>query len=314
MVEDRIMRATSAGIALLWLGLVAANARARDLDDLQGAWDMAGLMVTRRPDFKQENLALRLTITGNQIEIRAKGAADAKYMTTFFGTDLVRATFRLDNPRAGPKSLVLTRVTSSKGQANRQVTQYGIYELSYGRLMVYLTVAGDPAPRSFSHQPKLEYLWVSGTRADTKAVAGKDKGNDKGSSAFKCEHRGFNGRAAWRGPASCRLCTFPRKNHDKGAPLNANDTRDPLVGHWSWFDGGTVTVLPGGTLVHDKGNRGTWNIKDRAQRTYTLRWLQGGFVDTIQLSEDGQSLSGSNQNGTAVSARKVTEGRARPKS
>src|SRR6516164_6844461 len=40
--------------------------------------------------------------------------------------------------------------------------------------------------------------------------------SSSGSSAFKCEHRGFNGRAAWRGPASCRLCTFPRKNHYVG--------------------------------------------------------------------------------------------------
>jgi hypothetical protein len=71
-----------------------------------------------------------------------------------------------------------------------------------------------------------------------------------------------------------------------------------------------VTVLPSGTLVHDQGNRGSWTKKDRPQRVYTLRWLQGDFVDTVRLSEDGQRLSGSNQSSATVSARRLPEGPA----
>jgi hypothetical protein len=50
-------------------------------------------------------------------------------------------------------------------------------------------------------------------KREEERIAEEDRKNN-GSSAFKCEHRGFNGRAAWRGPASCRLCTFPRKNQN----------------------------------------------------------------------------------------------------
>jgi Tol biopolymer transport system component len=85
---------------------------------------------------------------------------------------------------------------------------------------------------------------------------------------------------------------------------------DPVVGKWAWFNGGTVSILPDGTLTHEQGNRGTWTVQDRARRVYVLRWRQGDFVDTVTLSEDGQSLSGTNQGGAAVSARRTPEGPA----
>jgi TPR repeat protein len=81
--------------------------------------------------------------------------------------------------------------------------------------------------------------------------------------------------------------------------------RDPIVGTWSWFVGGAVTIRANGMLVQDQGNDGSWERRDPARQVYILRWRLGGFVDTITLAEDGQSLAGTNQFGVSVTAQKI---------
>lgn len=276
------MKAISTCVALLGLGFLADTARADDPRDLQGAWDLKGLAITRRSDafseFQQTRVALRVAVAGDQIEFRGMGRFGNKDMKIFFGTELVRGTFRLA-PQSNPKGITLTRVVFSKGGVSQQVIQLGIYELKDGKLMLYLAAPGSPAPAAFAHQRGAEYLWLSGRRVGTEAVAGTEKGN------------------AGQAPSP---------------PQAPDPTRDPIVGKWTWFDGKTVTINPDGTLEHEAGNRGTWNIQDRPRRVYTLRWLQGNFVDTVTVSEDGQNLSGPNQGGTAVSARKLPETSAPP--
>ena len=79
-----------------------------------------------------------------------------------------------------------------------------------------------------------------------------------------------------------------------------------IVGSWSWFDGGVVTVRSDGTIEHDiSGNSGRWECIDPDERTFTLRWERGDWVDTLTLSVDGNELQGTNNAGMSVSGRRV---------
>ncbi|MCG8608396.1 FecR family protein [bacterium] len=79
-----------------------------------------------------------------------------------------------------------------------------------------------------------------------------------------------------------------------------------IVGAWRWSNGGRVDIRENGTMSGGGGsNSGTWEWDSR-RRVFILRWKQGGWVDTVTLSVDGQRLSGSNQQGTTVSATRIT--------
>jgi len=79
-----------------------------------------------------------------------------------------------------------------------------------------------------------------------------------------------------------------------------------IVGSWSWFNGGVVTVRSDGTIEHDiSGNSGRWECIDPDERTFTLRWERGDWVDTLTLSVDGNELQGTNNAGMSVSGRRV---------
>ena len=72
-----------------------------------------------------------------------------------------------------------------------------------------------------------------------------------------------------------------------------------IIGTWSWFTGETVEIRPDGTFSSEK-NRGNWELSDQYSRQYTLRWEVGEWIDSLTLSNDGDSLSGQNQYGTTV--------------
>lgn len=89
-------------------------------------------------------------------------------------------------------------------------------------------------------------------------------------------------------------------------PLST-DLYSRIVGEWTWFNGGVVTISSDGTMRHDlSGDSGTWHRTDAIQGTFTLTWTKGGWVDTLTLSSDGQSLEGTNNVGMSVSGRKLT--------
>jgi outer membrane protein assembly factor BamB len=80
---------------------------------------------------------------------------------------------------------------------------------------------------------------------------------------------------------------------------------EAILGKWMWFIGGEVTVNPDGTFTQQSGNTGTWECTDATKGAVTLRWRQGGFVNRMLLSPDGQSLSSLDPSQMFVTAKRI---------
>lgn len=80
-----------------------------------------------------------------------------------------------------------------------------------------------------------------------------------------------------------------------------------IIGTWNWFTGTKVCMHPDGTLDGWEGNQkinsGTWT---GSGNKYTLNWVDGGYIDTLTLSLDGQSLDGFNKGGTHVTGNRIS--------
>lgn len=83
-------------------------------------------------------------------------------------------------------------------------------------------------------------------------------------------------------------------------PPPANTILEAAIGYWSWFNGGTVELRPNGTLGRNGANDGTW--KQIGNSLIQLSWYGGLYIDTLTLSKDNNTLSGSNAQGVPVSA------------
>jgi hypothetical protein len=80
-----------------------------------------------------------------------------------------------------------------------------------------------------------------------------------------------------------------------------------VVGEWNWFTGGTVTIRSNGTVSHSQPgpvSSGTWRYNPRSGRV-VISWENGRYVDTLTLSQDGNTLTGANQNGAPVSGWRI---------
>jgi Caspase domain len=71
-----------------------------------------------------------------------------------------------------------------------------------------------------------------------------------------------------------------------------------LAGRWSWFNGFTVTIVAEGS-AEGASVLAKCETLDLAQRRYVIRWVNG-FVDTLVLSRDGNTLDGTNAHGIRV--------------
>jgi len=80
---------------------------------------------------------------------------------------------------------------------------------------------------------------------------------------------------------------------------------DAIVGRWSWFVGGEVTISPGGRFGQQSGNGGTWECADAASGRVTLRWKQGGFVNQVAVSADGNQLASTDPTQSYVTAKRI---------
>ena len=99
------------------------------------------------------------------------------------------------------------------------------------------------------------------------------------------------GRASGAAPAS--------------AQASGSDSCQKIAGNWKWFTGGIVIIhadnkvgwkaTPNATSAIP----GTWQCDQKG--AYTLSW-SNGFVDSLTLSGDGNSLSGANAQGVKVTA------------
>ena len=80
---------------------------------------------------------------------------------------------------------------------------------------------------------------------------------------------------------------------------------EAVVGKWTWFTNGVVTINPNGTIVHDPGNDGTWECTDPSHNRITVHWRIGGLVNAMALSPDGRSLSSTDPTQRFVTARRI---------
>jgi len=84
-----------------------------------------------------------------------------------------------------------------------------------------------------------------------------------------------------------------------GAELN-----DPIIGQWKWFTDETKTFHADGSITKD----GTWRCVNPGgnPRKYVIVWFEGKFVDIVVLGNDGNRLSGWNDEGVQVSGERLS--------
>lgn len=72
-----------------------------------------------------------------------------------------------------------------------------------------------------------------------------------------------------------------------------------IVGSWDWAAGQTIKAREDGVLIVYEGNRqinsGRW--EKQSDGSFRFTYESGGFVDTIRLSDDGESIFGKNNRG-----------------
>lgn len=95
----------------------------------------------------------------------------------------------------------------------------------------------------------------------------------------------------------------PAKPAAAPARAAASSACPSVAGVWTakgaWnvlFGGGDTVINADGTASHRSGNTARWSCSGG---TYVFVWTHG-FTDRVTLSPDGKSLTGANQNGTAV--------------
>ena len=65
---------------------------------------------------------------------------------------------------------------------------------------------------------------------------------------------------------------------------------DAVVGKWTWFAGGEVTIKGDGTFTQQSGNSGTWDCLDSGKGAVALKWKQGGYLNRLVLADGGTKL------------------------
>jgi hypothetical protein len=77
---------------------------------------------------------------------------------------------------------------------------------------------------------------------------------------------------------------------------------DLILGKWSWFNGDVHTFLPEGKIAGDPNNN--WTLLDSDKNLYRIVW-GGKWIDTVTISPDGRTLTGTNQVGTRITGNKI---------
>jgi TIR domain len=81
---------------------------------------------------------------------------------------------------------------------------------------------------------------------------------------------------------------------------------EAVIGCWHWINNMQVVVRRDGTLSYGRF-MAQWRVSDPDRQVYTFVWPQP--VDTLTLSPDGRSLSGSDQYGTNMFGTRISSGR-----
>jgi hypothetical protein len=95
---------------------------------------------------------------------------------------------------------------------------------------------------------------------------------------------------------------------EPGSPVLWAGSCDAVLGQWTWFTGGVVTIKADGTMAYEQANDGTWECTDAARGEVTLRWRLGGFINRLAPSPDGRDLSSTDPSQPFVTARRSRGG------
>lgn len=79
-------------------------------------------------------------------------------------------------------------------------------------------------------------------------------------------------------------------------------TNDPIVGCYTWFNGGAVVINENGTMTGGPFP-GRWQVVDASRRAYTFTWPAA--IATVAISPDQRSLGGMNQYGYPIKAGRI---------
>lgn len=88
-------------------------------------------------------------------------------------------------------------------------------------------------------------------------------------------------------------------------PQLAAATPVTIAGCWKWFNGAIVAASGDGNMTLGTISA-QWRLVSSAERTYEISWSTG-FVDTVRIAPDGQSLAGQDPEGDQVSAVRSAE-------
>lgn len=80
-----------------------------------------------------------------------------------------------------------------------------------------------------------------------------------------------------------------------------------VVGKWTWYARGEVTVKPDGTFVAQSGKNGTWDCTDATKGTVTFRWKQGGYLNRLELADGGTKLVSTDPSQSSVTATRIVQ-------
>lgn len=82
-----------------------------------------------------------------------------------------------------------------------------------------------------------------------------------------------------------------------------------FIGTWDWFTGEKVTISSD-YRFSTQGKRGTWRCLSDGR--IEMRWTPGGYIDTLAISGNGNSIRGTNQYGVNVTGTKKSTARDCP--
>jgi hypothetical protein len=97
-----------------------------------------------------------------------------------------------------------------------------------------------------------------------------------------------------------------------GCSNATGDTCNKVLGEYAWFIGGKVSFGSRGTVrwmpavATIPPATGTWTCSPDSG-IYKVTW-QNGFIDTLNLSSDGSTLSGTSSTGVQVTGHRGTQG------
>jgi hypothetical protein len=74
---------------------------------------------------------------------------------------------------------------------------------------------------------------------------------------------------------------------------------DPIVGCYHWFNNGSVVIHSNGAILGGPFT-GHWRLVNASQHKYTFTWPEA--IDTVTITANQRSLSGSNQYGYPIAA------------